>query len=133
MRKPSIPDSGGRQFFVVNAGTSLSMKGQYTVFGEVVSGMEVVDQISTTPVDGDKAKERVEMKVTVQEPRGGAVSSRRLGVTFVPRNPSAPPPAEARGLRPPRSGRPGTTSASSTSRMCDLGLRIRGSFRRARS
>jgi cyclophilin family peptidyl-prolyl cis-trans isomerase len=45
------------------------MKGQYTVFGEVVSGMEVVDQISTTPVDGDKAKERVEMKVTVQEPK----------------------------------------------------------------
>ena len=29
--------------------------------------MEVVDQISTTPVDGDKAKERVEMKVTVRE------------------------------------------------------------------
>ena len=30
--------------------------------------MEVVDQISTTPVDGDKAKERVEMKVIVREP-----------------------------------------------------------------
>ena len=44
-----------------------SMKGQYTVFGEVVSGMEVVDQISTTPAEGDKAKERVEMTVRVQE------------------------------------------------------------------
>jgi hypothetical protein len=33
----------------------------------VVSGMEVVDQISTTPVDGDKAKERVPMKVTIRE------------------------------------------------------------------
>jgi hypothetical protein len=30
--------------------------------------MEVVDQISTTPVDGDKAKQRVEMKVTIREP-----------------------------------------------------------------
>ena len=30
--------------------------------------MEVVDQISTAPVDGDKARERVEMKVTIQEP-----------------------------------------------------------------
>jgi hypothetical protein len=26
-----------------------------------------VDQISATPADGDKAKERVEMKVTVRE------------------------------------------------------------------
>ena len=66
-RKPSSPDSGGRQFFVC-LGDQPSLKGQYTIFGEVVSGMEVVDQISTTPVDGDKAKERVEMKVTIQEP-----------------------------------------------------------------
>lgn len=68
VRKPSSPDSGGRQFFVVMQDQP-SMKGQYTIFGEVASGMEVVDQISTTPVDGDKAKERVEMKVTVQEPK----------------------------------------------------------------
>ena len=66
-RKPSSPDSGGRQFFVCLRDQP-SLKGQYTIFGEVVSGMEVVDQISTTPADGDKAKERVEMKVTVQEP-----------------------------------------------------------------
>jgi peptidylprolyl isomerase len=67
VRKPSSPDSGGRQFFVVMQDQP-SMRGQYTIFGEVVSGMEVVDQISATPVDGEKAKERVEMKVTIQEP-----------------------------------------------------------------
>ena len=66
-RKPSSPDSGGRQFFVCLQDQP-SLKGQYTIFGEVVSGMEVVDQISTTPVDGDRAKERVEMKVAIQEP-----------------------------------------------------------------
>jgi cyclophilin family peptidyl-prolyl cis-trans isomerase len=66
VRKPSSPDSGGRQFFVCLQDQP-SLKGQYTIFGEVVSGMEVVDQISTTPVDGDKAKERVEMKITIQE------------------------------------------------------------------
>jgi cyclophilin family peptidyl-prolyl cis-trans isomerase len=66
-RKPSSPDSGGRQFFVCLRDQA-SLKGQYTIFGEVVSGMEVVDQISTAPVDGDKAKERIEMKVTIQEP-----------------------------------------------------------------
>jgi len=66
-RKPSSPDSGGRQFFVVLS-EQPSWKGQYTIFGEVVSGMEVVDQISTTPVDGDKPRERVEMKITILEP-----------------------------------------------------------------
>ncbi len=45
-----------------------SLLGQYTIFGEVVSGMEVVDQLSLTPVEGDKAKERVEMKVTIRPP-----------------------------------------------------------------
>ena len=66
-RKPSSPDSGGRQFFICLRDQP-SLVGQYTIFGEVVSGMEVVDAISTTPVDGDRAKERVEMKVALQEP-----------------------------------------------------------------
>ena len=30
--------------------------------------MEVVDQISKAPVDGDRATERIEMKVTIQDP-----------------------------------------------------------------
>ncbi len=66
VRRPSSPDTSGVQFFVVMR-EQPSMKGQYTIFGEVVSGMDVVDQISTIPADGDKAKERVEMKVTVRE------------------------------------------------------------------
>jgi peptidyl-prolyl cis-trans isomerase B (cyclophilin B) len=66
-RKPSSPDSGGRQFFICLRDQP-SLVGQYTVFGEVVSGMEIVDQISTAPVDGDRAKERIEMKVTLPEP-----------------------------------------------------------------
>ena len=66
VRRPSSPDTGGVQFFVVMR-EQPSMKGQYTIFGEVVSGMEVVDQISAIAADGDKAKERVEMKVTVRE------------------------------------------------------------------
>jgi len=67
VRRPSSMDSAGTQFFVCLQ-PQPSLAGQYTVFGEVVSGMEVVDQISTTPVDGDKAKERVEMKVEIREP-----------------------------------------------------------------
>jgi cyclophilin family peptidyl-prolyl cis-trans isomerase len=66
-RKPSSPDSGGRQFFICLQDQP-SLIGQYSIFGEVVSGMDVVDQISKTPVDGDRARERVEMKITIQEP-----------------------------------------------------------------
>jgi peptidyl-prolyl cis-trans isomerase B (cyclophilin B) len=66
-RKPSSPDSGGHQFFICLQ-EQPSLKGQYTIFGEVVSGMEVVDQISTTPAEREKATERVEMKVVIREP-----------------------------------------------------------------
>ena len=67
VRKPSSVDSAGTQFFVCLQ-PQPALKGQYTVFGEVVSGMEVVDQISLTPVEGDKATERVEMTVKIATP-----------------------------------------------------------------
>jgi cyclophilin family peptidyl-prolyl cis-trans isomerase len=67
VRRPSSMDSGGTQFFVCLRDQPSLVK-QYTVFGEVISGMEVVDGISTTPVEGDKATERVEMKVVIREP-----------------------------------------------------------------
>jgi peptidyl-prolyl cis-trans isomerase B (cyclophilin B) len=66
VRRPSSVDSAGSQFFICLR-EQPSLAGQYTVFGEVTSGMEVVDQISLTPVEGDKATERVEMTVTIQE------------------------------------------------------------------
>ena len=64
-RKPSGKDTGGSQFFVVVTDQP-SLQGQYTIFGEVVSGMEGVDKISDTPVDGDRPRERVEMKVQLR-------------------------------------------------------------------
>jgi peptidyl-prolyl cis-trans isomerase B (cyclophilin B) len=67
VRLPSSIDSAGSQFFVCLQ-PQPALAGQYTVLGEVISGMAVVDQISLTPVDGDKATERIEMKVTIAEP-----------------------------------------------------------------
>jgi cyclophilin family peptidyl-prolyl cis-trans isomerase len=65
-RRPSSVDSGGSQFFVVLT-EQPALKGQYTIFGEVVEGMEVVDKLGATPVEGDKPKSRVEIKkVTVR-------------------------------------------------------------------
>ncbi len=64
-RKPD-PDSGGSQFFVC-FGDTPNLDNQYTVFGKVIEGMDVVDKI--TPRDpmrastpGDKIQ-----KVVIQE------------------------------------------------------------------
>ena len=65
-RRPGDVNSGGTQFFIVLR-EQPALKGQYTIFGEVSSGIEVADQISAIPADGDKAKERVELKVSVRD------------------------------------------------------------------
>ncbi|QPJ60961.1 MAG: peptidylprolyl isomerase [Candidatus Nitronauta litoralis] len=65
MARSSEPDSAGSQFFVV-VQDSFFLDGQYTVFGEVVSGMEVADKIVNLPRDGrDNPEDRVEMKVRI--------------------------------------------------------------------
>ena len=63
--RPRQPDSGGNQFFICLTDQPALTK-QYTILGEVVEGMEIVDKIGETPVDGDKATERIEMKVTIR-------------------------------------------------------------------
>jgi peptidyl-prolyl cis-trans isomerase B (cyclophilin B) len=64
--RPRQPDSGGSQFFVCLSDQP-SLTGQYTIFGEVVEGMDVVDRIGETPVVGDKPSSRVVLrKVTVR-------------------------------------------------------------------
>jgi cyclophilin family peptidyl-prolyl cis-trans isomerase len=70
-RKPSGVNTGGSQFFVVLR-EQPSLKGQYTIFGEVVEGMEVVDKISLTPVDGDRAVSRVEIRSVTPRPPSGS-------------------------------------------------------------
>jgi cyclophilin family peptidyl-prolyl cis-trans isomerase len=65
-RRPSSNDSGGSQFFIVLADQP-GLKGQYTIFGEVETGMEVADAIGQTPVEGDKPKTRVVIKKATAE------------------------------------------------------------------
>lgn len=48
MANTGDPDSGGSQFFVVLADITLAPN--YTVFGEVVEGFEVLDRIATLPL-----------------------------------------------------------------------------------
>jgi cyclophilin family peptidyl-prolyl cis-trans isomerase len=67
MARSNNPDSAGSQFFICVAEAS-SLNNKYSVFGEVVSGMEVVDKIVSQPRDArDNPNERIEMKVKIVE------------------------------------------------------------------
>jgi len=67
-RRPGVPNSATSQFYICLREFP-SWNGQYTLFGEVVQGIEVADKIAAMPTD---AKERllnkvVMRKVTIQD------------------------------------------------------------------
>ena len=67
MARSASPDSAGSQFFVCVKDSSF-LDRQYTVFGEVESGMEAVDKIVSQPRDSnDNPNDRIEMKVKIVE------------------------------------------------------------------
>ena len=47
---PRVPDSNGSQFFIALTDLSLALPRNYTIFGQVATGSEVVDQIAAVPV-----------------------------------------------------------------------------------
>lgn len=61
------PNTNGSQFFIMHQ--DYALPNSYTIFGKVISGMDVVDAIANTPVaPGDAPIEKVVMKkVTVAE------------------------------------------------------------------
>jgi peptidyl-prolyl cis-trans isomerase B (cyclophilin B) len=67
MARAAHPDSAGSQFFICVA-DSFFLDKKYTVFGEVVLGMEVADKIVSQPRDkADNPLEKIEMKVKIVE------------------------------------------------------------------
>ena len=67
MARSQNPDSGGSQFFICVADARF-LDNQYTVFGKVVSGLDVVDAIVSAPRDGrDNPDGRIEMKVRLED------------------------------------------------------------------
>ena len=62
MARSQNPDSGGSQFFICVADAPF-LDNKYTVFGKVVSGLDVVDAIVNTPRDAkDNPDDRIEMR-----------------------------------------------------------------------
>ena len=52
------PNTNGSQFFIVTVDAAPWLDGKHTVFGEVKSGMEVVDELENLPTDGrDRPRE----------------------------------------------------------------------------
>ena len=62
MARSSDPNSAGSQFFIV-VKASHFLDNQYTAFGRVLKGMDVVDKIVNVPRDRrDNPNNKVEMK-----------------------------------------------------------------------
>jgi cyclophilin family peptidyl-prolyl cis-trans isomerase len=60
------PDTGGCQFFIT-VNPMNSWNGQYTIFGYIVEGLNVVDRINRKPLRGDRPVDPVKLnQVTIQ-------------------------------------------------------------------
>ncbi len=67
MARSNDPNSGGSQFFICAANVP-HLNSKYTVFGQVVDGDEIIDQIINLPRDArDNPNRRVEMSVRIEQ------------------------------------------------------------------
>ena len=72
MARSQSPNSAGSQFFIC-AGPTPQLDNQYTVFGQVVKGLDVIQKIVNSHRDRrDNPKDKVEMNVSVM-PRDEAL------------------------------------------------------------
>jgi len=66
MANTGEPDSGGCQFFVT-VGPMPSWNGKYTIFGQVISGLDVVEKIANAPSKDEKPVNPVKLiSVTIE-------------------------------------------------------------------
>jgi peptidyl-prolyl cis-trans isomerase B (cyclophilin B) len=66
---PGEPNSAGSEFLIVVTDQP-QFTGQFTAFGHIVEGIEIVDKISASPVDDKQiAKDRIEIRSVAIRPR----------------------------------------------------------------
>ena len=67
MARSQDPNSAGSQFFVCG-NDAPNLDNNYTVFGQVVEGQSIIDQIVNVPRDRrDNPNDRVEMTVRLEQ------------------------------------------------------------------
>ncbi len=67
MARSNSPNSGGSQFFIC-ANDAPHLNGKYTVFGQVIEGIQIIDQIIDLPRDSrDNPNRRIEMEVRLEK------------------------------------------------------------------
>ena len=67
MARSQDPNSAGSQFFIVVKDSNF-LDGQYTVFGEVTEGIEIVDKIVSQKRDSkDNPLERIQINIRLIE------------------------------------------------------------------
>lgn len=67
MARASDPDSALTSFFLVLA-PAPHLDGQYTIFGKIVDGFDVLDRMEQAPRDGETPRERIELIEAVIKP-----------------------------------------------------------------
>ncbi len=105
MARTSQPDSAGSQFFIVlddSARDALEQFRTYVIFGNVVSGMDVVDKIAAMPNSGGQAGTALDPvvmeSVTIQSPSSPSPAGSPEPVATTP---VASGPAPARSFPSP--------------------------------
>ena len=68
MARGADPGSATTSFFLC-LGPAPSLDGKYTVFGQVVSGLDVLEAIERAPVDGETPRTRIDLVTVRLEPR----------------------------------------------------------------
>ncbi len=58
----SGPDTNGSQFFITHGDPAMLPGPDYTLFGEVIEGMDVVDRVAAAETEGDQAVEPVRIR-----------------------------------------------------------------------
>ena len=85
MANPTKASSGSQFYIVHDENACLHLDGQYSIFGEVIDGLEVIDKIATVDVDSyDRPYEDVfitEIKPVVIEPAVEATASEPADTT----------------------------------------------------
>lgn len=76
MARAADPNSAGSQFFVVHGDHVASLDGQYTVFGHMLGGLEILDEIASTECEfgagGERSKPTERIEITSMQLREAA-------------------------------------------------------------